>query len=138
MIQFFFENDFTWGDTDDLSEKVEALLAEEGKISDELNYIFCDDDYLLEINKKYLNHDYYTDIITFDYSEGDELSGDIYISTERVEENSDQEKVHFTEELYRVVFHGALHLCGYNDKNEEDQKLMREKEDYYLNLHFKK
>ncbi len=138
MIQFFFENDFTWGNTDELAELVEAIISNEGKIIGELNYIFCDDDYLLEINKKYLDHDYYTDIISFDYSEGDELSGDIYISTQRVDENSDKEQVHFTEELYRVVFHGVLHLCGYNDKTEEEQKEMRAREDYYLHLHFKK
>ncbi len=137
MIHFFFENDFVWGDTGDLAQKVEAILQEENKRAGTVNYIFCNDDYLLEINKKYLKHDYYTDIITFDYKEEDEISGDIYISTERVEENSDIEKVHFTEELYRIVFHGVLHLCGYNDKSEEEQKQMRAKEDYYLNLHFK-
>ncbi len=99
----------------------------------DLNYIFCTDDYLLDINKKYLNHDYYTDVITFESSHP-ELPADIFISTERVQENADKFQTDFHLELYRVMIHGVLHLCGLKDKTEAEQKEMRQKEDYYLKL----
>jgi probable rRNA maturation factor len=87
---------------------------------------------LLKINEQYLNHNYYTDIVTFDYVENSVISGDLFISVDRVEENASQLGVSFDEELYRVIFHGILHLCGYNDKTIAEKEMMREKEDFYL------
>ena len=105
---------------------------------DALRYIFCSDKYLLEINRQYLNHDYYTDIITFNLSNHPEaVQGEIYISIDRVKDNARQFNASFTQELHRVIFHGALHLCGYKDKTAKEEKLMREKEDQYLALYFK-
>lgn len=95
----------------------------------DINFIFCDDDYLLKINKEYLDHDTLTDIITFDYSVGNELHADIFISEERVRDNAADFKVSFDEELMRVMAHGVLHLCGYKDKLSEEEKIMRKKED---------
>jgi probable rRNA maturation factor len=113
------------------------LLKEEGKEADTLNYIFCDDEYLLGINRQYLNHDTYTDIVTFELSEkGEPLVSDIYISVERVKANAQTFGTNFTHELHRVIFHGALHLSGYKDKNKEQAKLMRSKEEEYLNRYF--
>jgi probable rRNA maturation factor len=98
-----------------------------------LNYIFCNDAYLLGINKEYLDHDTFTDIITFDLSEGPkDLTGEIYVSIERVKENAAKFKATYTEELHRVIFHGALHLCGFKDKKEADQKIMRQMENSCL------
>jgi probable rRNA maturation factor len=103
-----------------------------------LNYIFCTDEYLLQVNREFLKHDYYTDIITFDFSEpGGSITGEIYISIERVRENAQLNKVKIYEELHRVIFHGALHLCGYRDKKASDIRQMRAKEDYYLEKYFK-
>jgi rRNA maturation RNase YbeY len=111
---------------------LKQLAAEEGKKIVELNYIFCSDSYLLEINKQYLNHNTLTDIITFDQSEKpNQIEGDIYISYERVLENGRTLKTE-ENELYRVIAHGLLHLCGYKDKSEEEEKTMREKENFYL------
>ena len=116
-------------------EKIEGwirdLFENEKKIPSILNYIFCTDDFLLEINKEYLNHDTYTDIITFQYS-SNPIEGDIYISVERTRENAAQLGTEENEELRRVIIHGALHLCGYKDKSEEEEEVMRSKEDYYL------
>ena len=98
-----------------------------------LSYIFCSDDYLLDINRQYLQHDYYTDIITFDLSQGGgSVAGEIYISVDRVKDNARQFNTTMTEELHRVIFHGALHLCGYKDKTAKEEKLMRDKEAEYL------
>ena len=97
-----------------------------------INYVFCDDKYLLKINQHFLNHDTYTDIISFDNSMGNELHGDIFISTERVRENAIIFEVSFEEELRRVLVHGVLHLCGYKDKTKEESDLMRSKEDEKL------
>jgi len=108
------------------------IISEEKLQCGNINVIFCSDNYLLDINKKYLQHDYYTDIITFDYTSKDIISGDIYISLERVQENADIFKVSYIEELYRIMFHGILHLAGYNDKTTADKKKMIFKEDYYL------
>ena len=111
---------------------LKQLAAEEGKKIVELNYIFCSDSYLLEINKQYLNHNTLTDIITFDQSEKpSQIEGDIYISYERVLENGRTLKTE-ENELYRVIAHGLLHLCGYKDKSEEEEKTMREKDNFYL------
>jgi probable rRNA maturation factor len=109
-----------------------SLIKNELKEVGDLSVIFCSDNYLLEMNKQYLDHDYYTDIITFDYVEGEKISGDLFISLDRIEENAEKYGISTLKELYRVVFHGTLHLVGYKDKTEEDQKVMREKENYYL------
>ena len=108
------------------------LIQSENKECGPINLIFCDDDKILEVNKEYLSHDYYTDIITFDYSLNQIISGDLFISIDRVKENSNRYSKTFENELMRVVFHGVLHLCGYNDKSEEEILVMRSKEDYYL------
>jgi probable rRNA maturation factor len=119
--------------------KVKAFVQEiftlEGKELDGLQYVFCSDDYLLEINKSFLQHDYYTDIITFDLSEGaGSVIGEVYVSIDRVKENASTHSQPFSRELLRVVFHGALHLCGYRDKKKSEITIMREKEEYYLRL----
>lgn len=111
---------------------IPKLVREELKICGDITVVFCSDDYLLEVNRTYLDHDYYTDIITFDYSDLGILSGDLFISLDRVKENAQDFSDSFENELKRVVFHGVLHLCGYKDKSEEDKKIMRIKENYYL------
>jgi rRNA maturation RNase YbeY len=112
---------------------LQKKLNEEGKTIERINYVFCDDAYLLEMNKQYLNHDTLTDIITFELSaDGDALVSDIYISVERVKENARFFKVKFHDELLRVIFHGALHLAGFKDKKKADKSVMREKEDEWL------
>ncbi len=112
--------------------QLNSLIKNELKILGEVSVIFCSDEYLLQMNKEYLDHDYYTDIITFDYVEKEVISGDLFISLDRIRENAKNFKTSLLKELYRVVFHGVLHLVGYNDKTEEEQKTMREKENYYL------
>lgn len=109
-----------------------AAVQEEGMETGEINFIFCSDAYLLKINQQYLEHDYYTDIITFDYVEGGVISGDLFISTDRVLENAGVYGISFNEELNRIMIHGVLHLLGYEDKSVEQKKRMTEKEDYYL------
>lgn len=117
-----------------LKQNLKTLAKSEGKTLKDISVVFTDDDYLLEVNKQYLNHDYYTDVITFDYSVFPEVSGDIMISLDRVKDNAETLSVSFQEELNRVVYHGLLHLCGYKDKSAADEKLMRSKENYYLEL----
>lgn len=117
-----------------LKEYLKTLASTEDKQLKDLSVVFTDDDYLLEVNKQYLNHDYYTDVITFDYSADNHVSGDIMISLPRVKENAESLKVSYEEELYRVVFHGLLHLCGYKDKSASDEQLMRSKENKYLGM----
>ena len=108
------------------------VISNEDKEEGDITYIFCDDDYLLEKNIRFLNHNTLTDVITFDYCEGNSVSGDIFISIERVKENSEVFKVDFLTELNRVMVHGLLHLLGYKDKTERESNLMRKKENYYL------
>lgn len=108
------------------------VVVDYGFQLNELSYIFCTDEYLLEMNRTHLNHDYYTDIITFNYNEEFSLSGDLFISYERVVDNAADFHVAVFDELCRVMVHGVLHLCGLNDKTDEDEKMMRMKEDYYL------
>lgn len=117
-----------------IKETVIDIFLNEEKTIHNINYIFCSDNYLLEINKEYLHHNHYTDIITFNLSEGKAVTGEIYISIERVKENAVIHSFSFTNELLRVIFHGALHLCGYNDKKKSEITIMRKKEDYYLQL----
>jgi probable rRNA maturation factor len=118
----------------ELKRFVKELVAHEGKQLKELSLVFTDDEYLLEVNKQYLNHDYFTDVITFDYSDFPNVSGDVMISLDRVKDNAHSMNLDFETELYRVVFHGALHLCGYKDKKKEDAALMRSKEDFYIQM----
>lgn len=110
------------------------LIELEGKIAGDLTVIFCSDEYLLQLNTEYLNHDYYTDIITFDYCENDIVSGDIFISIDSINDNAIKYNVEFLQELNRVLFHGVLHLIGYNDKTQDEKKKMKEKEDYFLDI----
>lgn len=133
-INFYSENEFVLEAPSAYSNWIEGVIATEGKKLEEISYIFCDDDYLIQLNKDYLDHDTYTDIITFDYSVGKILQGDIYISTERVRENAHEFNVSFEEELRRVIIHGVLHLCGYKDKNEQESLKMRAKEDEKLKM----
>ncbi|MFV0553361.1 MAG: rRNA maturation RNase YbeY [Mangrovibacterium sp.] len=108
-----------------------SIEAEEKKLGD-VNFIFCSDDYLLDVNRQYLNHDYYTDIITFDYVEDRLISGDLFISCDRVVENAETFQVKFDEEMRRMLIHGVLHLLGYKDKEPADKELMTSKENFYL------
>jgi rRNA maturation RNase YbeY len=117
----------------DLKKFAKEICLLESKAAGDLSFVFTDDDYLLEVNKQYLQHDYYTDVITFDYSVGNVVSGDIMISLERIRDNAQQLSNAFEFEFFRVCFHGVLHLCGYKDKSNADEKTMRAKEDYYLN-----
>ena len=110
------------------------VVAIEKKEMGDITLIFCSDEYLLNVNQQYLNHDYYTDIITFDYSEDNCISGDLSISIDRVKDNADINKVDFINELNRVIVHGVLHLCGYKDKSVEEEKQMRSKENEMLQL----
>lgn len=111
------------------------LVAEsEIRRTGDIAVIFCSDNYILDINRRYLRHDYFTDIITFDYCEGDRISGDLFISVDSVRENAHEYGTEFDDELNRVIVHGILHLIGYDDHTEEDIKVMREKENYYLSL----
>ncbi len=125
------EIDFVLVDEERISNWLEALILEEKKEYSNINFIFCNDAYLLKKNQEYLDHDTYTDIITFQYNE-EPLEGDIFISIERVEENAKELTTSFKSELNRVLAHGVLHLCGYGDKSDEEKKVMRGKEDFYL------
>ena len=113
---------------------IQFLFKTENTSLKELNYVFCSDEYLLQINKDHLNHDYYTDIITFSLEEkGKPIVGEIYISIDRIKDNTLTQNTLLLNETLRVIFHGCLHLCGYLDKKPKDIKIMREKEDYYIN-----
>ena len=118
--------------TTETERLIKKIILSETKEVGDIVCLFCDDNYLLNINIKYLNHDYFTDVITFDYCEKDIISGDILISLERVVENAKKYNVSFLTEFYRVVIHGLLHLLGYNDKTKSEKELMRKKENYYL------
>jgi rRNA maturation RNase YbeY len=132
MIDYNYETDFTLDNERAISHWISKVIASEGKKEGEINYIFCDDEYLLQLNQEHLQHDYYTDIISFDYTMGNEISGDMFISIERVKENAVDFNVAFEDELRRVLVHGVLHYCGYKDKIEADELLMRSKEDEKL------
>jgi len=133
MIRFFFENTKPAVKKRNLIKNIiQNIVTDNGFTTGDLSIIFCNDDYLLDINKKFLKHDYYTDIITFDQSDNNVISGDLYISMERVKENAKIYRTTYTSELFRVIFHGVLHLVGYEDKDDESSKKMREKENYYL------
>lgn len=134
MINFNYETDFELDNEIAIEQWLQLVIKSEGKKEGEINYIFCDDDYLHKINVEYLQHDTLTDIISFDYSVGNELSGDIFISVERVKENALDFNIEFSEELKRVLVHGILHYCGYKDKSESDEVIMRNKEDEMIVL----
>jgi rRNA maturation RNase YbeY len=134
MIEFNSTNDFELVNPEQIITWLEGVISAEKKIVGELNYIFCDDAYLHKINVDFLDHDTFTDIISFDYTQGNVVSGDMYISVERVEENAQDFNCSFRDELSRVMVHGILHYCGYNDKSTEEAKLMRSKENTYLAL----
>ncbi|MEG1592420.1 rRNA maturation RNase YbeY [Chryseobacterium sp.] len=131
MIQFFYENLPESVNTEYTKWLKDIILSEDKKLG-EINYIFCDDEYLLKVNQDYLQHDYYTDIITFDYVKGKTISGEIFVSLQRILDNASTLSKNYEEELRRVLAHGILHLSGYKDKTEEEERLMRSKEDYYL------
>jgi probable rRNA maturation factor len=129
MINFNYESDFTLENEEAIAAWLSAVILSESKTEGEINYIFCDDEYLHKINVEYLNHDTLTDIISFDYTMGNEIGGDIFVSVERVLDNSKDYNTIFEDELKRVLVHGVLHYCGYKDKSEADESLMRSKED---------
>ncbi len=134
MIFFNTETEFSLNDEAENVSWLMECVSQESKKQGEINYIFCKDAYLSELNVKYLKHNELTDIISFDYTIGNIVSGDIFISIERVQDNAKRFGVSFKEELHRVMVHGVLHFCGYKDKTKEEKRLMRAKEDYYLSL----
>lgn len=133
MVSYFLEDiDFKFSGKRLNSAWLKAVATEESRKLGRINIIFCSDNYLLDVNMKFLQHDYYTDIITFDYCEKDVLSGDLFISIDSVRANAEFFGTTFDNELNRVIVHGLLHLIGYDDHTEEDQKIMRSKENFYL------
>ena len=135
MIRYFCEDiKFTYKNKLANNRWLKMVAGSEIRKIGDINVIFCSDNYILDVNMKYLQHDYFTDIITFDYCEGTVLSGDLFISVDSVRENSIEFGTDFEEELHRVIVHGVLHLIGYDDHTEEDKKVMRQKENYYLQM----
>lgn len=135
MITFNYETDFELDTEEKTSQWIQSVIEQEEKKLGEINYIFCNDEYLHKINVEFLNHDNYTDIISFDYTMGKTINGDIYISIDRVKDNAKSYCVSFDNELHRVIIHGVLHYLGWKDKTETEKKLMRNKEnDCLLNL----
>lgn len=133
MIRYFTEDlDFAFKGKSVHNAWLKAVSEEEGRRLGQISVIFCSDPYLLEINRKYLGHDYYTDIITFDYSEGDTISGDLFISVDTVRSNAEYYSADFKDELDRVIVHGVLHLIGYDDHTDEQSAEMRARENHYL------
>ena len=135
MVSYFFEEtDFKFKNRRLNNAWLKTVAGSEIKKLGDINIIFCSDNYILDVNQRYLQHDYFTDIITFDYCEGDVLSGDLFISVDSVRENSVFYGTDFENELNRVIVHGLLHLIGYDDHSDEDIRTMREKENYYLEI----
>ncbi|UZO81840.1 rRNA maturation RNase YbeY [Aquimarina sp. ERC-38] len=135
MIEFFYHDvDFELNNTNEYASWILEIGKSEGKEIGDINFIFCTDEYLLNINKEFLSHNTYTDIITFDYKMGEELNGEIYISIERVQENAEVYNIDFTHELKRVMSHGILHMCGYEDRTDDDKSQMRKLENDKINL----
>lgn len=134
MINFNYETDFALEDADTTSQWISSVIKNENCLEGDINYIFCNDDYLHKLNLEFLDHDTLTDIISFDYTVGKELHGDVFISIDRVMENSKSFGVGFQEELHRVIIHGILHYCGYKDKTDGEKLIMREKENHYLSM----
>jgi|TARA_B110000240_G_scaffold110718_1_gene124403 probable rRNA maturation factor len=134
MIDFFSETEFNLQNSQEVASWISAIILNENFEEGELSYIFCDDEYLHKLNVEFLKHDTLTDIISFDNSLGNQINGDIFISVERVKENASSFNTTFKNELHRVIIHGVLHYCGYNDKTKKDADLMRTKEDAALSL----
>ena len=134
MINFNYETDFQLDNENAMASWLSTVILSENKKEGDINYVFCDDVYLHQINMEYLNHDTLTDIISFDYSIGNELHGDIFVSVERVLDNAQDFKVSFDDELKRVLVHGVLHYCGYKDKSPEEEIQMRQKEEEKMAL----
>ena len=135
MISYFFEDtDFIFKGKARNNKWLRLVSESEIRRIGDINIIFCSDNYILNVNQQYLHHDYFTDIITFDYCEGDRLSGDLFISVDTVRENAIEYGTEFSEELHRVIVHGILHLIGYDDHSDKDVAMMRKKENYYLSL----
>jgi len=134
-IRFHVEDiEFSWKNKRLLSNWIKEAVVMEGRTVGEINVILCSDNYLIDMNKRFLNHDYYTDIITFDYSVENTISGDLYISYDRVEDNASALGVSSQNEIYRVVIHGVMHLAGYSDKSKRQKQTMRERENFYLSI----
>ena len=138
-IQFFdYDRNSNLKNKKRLKGYIIDILLKEKRIHNNISYIFCSDHHLIKLNKKFLKHDYYTDVICFDLSESPRrIDAEIYISIDRVRDNAAKEGVSFKKELHRVIFHGTLHLCGYNDKKREEVARMRKRENRYLNKYFK-
>ena len=138
-IHFYFHDRTpVLNDRRKLKQFIELLFKKEQQKLGDISYIFCSDEYLLDINKKFLQHDFYTDVISFDLNSGrKETEAEVYISVDRIRENAKNLHVSFKQELHRVIFHGALHLCGYRDKKKTDRQDMRDAENRYLNQYFK-
>lgn len=134
MISFNYETDFKLGNEPAFEDWISRVILSEGKKEGDINYIFCDDEYLHKLNVEYLEHDTLTDVISFDYSMGNELHGDIFISVERVADNAKDFGVTFEDELQRVIVHGILHYCGYKDKSPEEEAIMRTKEEEKIQM----
>lgn len=134
MISFNYETDFELENEAQYEDWISRIIESEGFDEGEINYIFCDDDYLHKINVEYLDHDTLTDIISFDYTVGNLIQGDIFVSVERVQDNAKDFNVSFDEELKRVLSHGVLHYCGYKDKSPEDEAVMRSKEEEKMQM----
>ena len=134
MIDFFSETEFNLQNSQEVASWISAIILNENFEEGVLSYIFCDDEYLHKLNVEFLKHDTLTDIISFDNSLGNQINGDIFISVERVKENASSFNTTFKNELHRVIIHGVLHYCGYNDKTKKDADLMRTKEDAALSL----
>jgi rRNA maturation RNase YbeY len=129
MISFNYETDFELGNEAFYQDWISRVILSEGKKEGDINYIFCDDEYLHKLNVEYLQHDTLTDVISFDYCVGNELHGDVFISVERVLDNAKDYDVDFADELKRVIIHGVLHFAGYKDKSLDDESVMRSKEE---------
>lgn len=134
MISFHYETDFELTNEAQIETWITNVIESEDKREGDINYIFCDDEYLHKLNVEFLNHDTLTDIISFDNSVGNELHGDIFISVERVADNANDFNVTFNEELRRVIIHGVLHYCGYKDKTATEQAIMTQKENEKLKM----
>ena len=133
-ISFYSVSTFSLKTEAAVAACIKAIAVEESHEVGDITFVFCDDNHLLKINKEFLDHDTYTDIITFDYSIGNEMISEIYVSIDRVKENAKKYKQTFENEIHRVMIHGVLHLCGYNDKLAEEKQIMRDKENHYLSL----
>ena len=134
MINYHYETEFDLENFKEYTSWINTIVVSENVRLGDLSYIFCSDEYLIKLNQKYLGHDTYTDIVTFNYSEEDVISGEIYISVDRVKENAVKFKEDFNRELLRVMAHGVLHLLGYNDKSKKEKEVMRTKEDEKINM----